>query len=242
MNDIALTLALHFALFAAVCIVLRFFGRQISWKPLLGGLACIAAYWVVSIAGRFLQTALPFSASLHWNWGGKLCAIIVALAVLFLSPTLSPKQVGLTWRQRSGSIWPALFMMIAMCALDWIDASVSSVKVNLSSERLLFQAIMPGLDEELVFRGLVLTFFVRAFGEGPVLAGARFGVAEVMVTLLFAAAHGLHVSQNTLAVDWHVLAITGALGAGLMWLRRRTDSLVLPVIAHNLVNFGESFF
>ncbi|MET0369741.1 MAG: CPBP family glutamic-type intramembrane protease [Sphingobium sp.] len=36
--------------------------------------------------------------------------------------------------------------------------------------------------------------------------------------------------------------MTGALGAGLFWLRTRTGSLVAPVVAHNLLNFGYSFF
>lgn len=241
MKDLALTFALHLALFGFGCVALRWLSRPLGWRPVLAGWGCIAAYWVASIGGRLLQSELPFTATLHWNWVGKLCAILAALAILLLTPSLQLKEIGLTWRQRRGSLGPAMLMIVAMCAVSWIDAAVSSVAPDLSAERLLFQGIMPGLDEELVFRGLVLAFFIRAFGAGPMLAGARFGVAETMISLLFGAAHGLHVSHGMLAVDWHTIAVTGALGAGLTWLRQRTDSLLVPVLAHNLLNFGESF-
>jgi len=241
MKDIALTFVLHFALFGLGSLGLFFSGRQVRLRPFLAGWGCIAAYWIASISGHFLQTAVPFTAALHWNWIGKLCAMIVASAILFFSPSLHQKEVGFTGRQRRGSLVPAVIMILALCALSWIDAAVSGTAPDLSPERLFFQAIMPGLDEEFVFRGLVLTFFVRAFGEGPVVAGAHFGVAETMISLVFGAAHGLHIAQGMLAIDWHTIAITGALGAGLMWLRQRTGSLVIPVIAHNILNFGESF-
>ena len=99
---------------------------------------------------------------------------------------------------------------------------------------------MPGLDEELVFRGLLLAFFVRAFGAGRELAGGTFGLAGVGVTFLFAAGHGLLLLTNgALVMNWHAFIVTGMIGAGLLWLRTRTGSLALPLVAHNLVNFGE---
>lgn len=241
MTDLALTFALHFVLFGAGCIVLRLFGKPARWTPVLAGWACIAAYWIASIAGHLLQGAIPLTAGLHWNWLGKVCVVAAAAAILYLSPSLSRQEVGLTWQQRRGSFGPAVLMIVAMCALAWIDAAATGIARDLSPERLLFQGIMPGLDEEFVFRGLVLVFFVRAFGPGPVVAGARFGVAETMISLIFGAAHGLHIAHGALAVDWHTVAVTGALGAGLMWLRQRTGSLVIPVIAHNILNFGTSF-
>lgn len=241
MNDIVLTFALQFALFVLASAALLFLGKAVQWKPLLAGWACIAVYWVASLSGHFLQAALPPPVSLHWNWAGKLCAIVTGLVILFFTPSLHRSEVGLTWRIRSGSLGPAAIVLIAMCALSWGDAALSSIPPDLSRERLLFQAIMPGLDEELFFRGLVLVFFVRAFGAGPMLAGARFGLAEGAISLLFGALHGLHVSRGGVVIDWHTILITGALGAGLMWLRQRTASLLVPVIAHNVLNFGESF-
>lgn len=242
MTDLALTFALHFALFGLGCIALRLFGKPARWQPILAGWACIAGYWMASIAGHLLQSAMPLTAGLHWNWLGKICVIAAAAAIFMLTPALNRQDVGLTWRQRPGSFGPAVLMIVAMCALAWIDAAATGVVRNLAPERLLFQAIMPGLDEEFVFRGLVLVFFVRAFGPGSFVAGARFGVAETMISLVFGAAHGLHIAHGALAVDWHTVAITGALGAGLMWLRQRTGSLVIPVITHNILNFGVSFF
>jgi len=61
-------------------------------------------------------------------------------------------------------------------------------------EKWLFEATMPGLDEELFWRGLLLALLTRSFGAGKELARATFGPAEIAITLLFAAAHGLRFS------------------------------------------------
>lgn len=113
---------------------------------------------------------------------------------------------------------------------------------DLSAERLLFQGLMPGLDEELVYRGILLALFARAFPPGREIAGARIGVADIAVTFLFAAGHGLYVAHDGLILGWHGLIEAGVIGSALVWLRRRTGSLIAPVLAHNLANLGDSFF
>jgi len=47
------------------------------------------------------------------------------------------------------------------------------------------------LDEELFWRGLLLALLTRAFGPSREVGHASFGVAEIAVTLLFAAGHSL---------------------------------------------------
>lgn len=43
-------------------------------------------------------------------------------------------------------------------------------------------------------------------------------------------------------MNWHALFVTGTMGAGLLWLRAKTGSLVLPLGAYNLANFDNSSF
>lgn len=164
MTDLALTVALHFVLFGAGCVVLRWFEKPARWTPVLAGWACIAAYWIASIAGHVLQTAIPLTAGLHCNWIGKVCVIAAAAAISYLSPSLSRQEVVLTWQQRHGSLGPAVLITVAMRALASIDAAATGVARDLSPERLLFQGIMPGLDEEFVYRGLGPVFFSAPSG------------------------------------------------------------------------------
>ena len=83
--------------------------------------------------------------------------------------------------------------------------------------------------EECAFRGVLLAMLDRAFvGRWRVL-GVSVGWGGAVVTLLFVALHGF--SAGTLL---------SVLPAALLylWLRLRTDSLVWPVLFHNLWNLS----
>lgn len=241
MPNIPLTLLLHFGVLFAGIAVLRLFGRRTAIVPLLLGLGVVVMYWLVSPLGFWLQGQLPIVSALRWNWLGKVAAIAGALIYWRLTH-LSRNEIGLTWRQRAGSLVPALVVVALLCAFSWTNEARAADGTSLSAGRLLFQAIMPGLDEELVFRGLLLAFFVRAFGVGREIADGSFGWAGVAVTFLFAAGHGLFVADGTVTMNWHAFFVTGTIGGGLLWLRTRTGSLALPLVAHNAINFGNSFF
>jgi uncharacterized protein len=158
-----------------------------------------------------------------------------------LIPATRPIDFGLTLQQRQGSIQPAVVATIALCAFSWTIQAVFAGPTQITAERLLYQAFMPGLDEELFFRGLLLAIFLRAFGDRWKLGDATIGGAAIAVTFLFAAGHGLRVSWGTIEFSALVTAVVAVLGFGLVWLRERTGSLVFPVLAHNLINVGNTF-
>jgi hypothetical protein len=101
---------------------------------------------------------------------------------------------------------------------------------------------MPGIDEEPFFRGVFLTLLSRAFQQRWNLLGAEIAPGALIVTFVFAAGHGLTVQHGRLHLEVLLFGLTGALGFGLLWIRQRTGSLLLPVLAHNAINVGNSFF
>jgi membrane protease YdiL (CAAX protease family) len=240
--SIPLTLLLHLGIMLLGVTALRLMGIRTRPIPLLLGFGVIVLYWIVSPLGLPAQRALPALSELNWNWLGKVFAIALALAGLAITRGLSRGEIGLTLRQRAGSVLPAALVIALVCIFAWAFEAWLHDGTDFSIERLLFQGIMPGLDEELVYRGILLALFTRAFPTGWEFAGAPIGVADIAVTFLFAAGHGLYVTHDGLIIGWHGLIEAGVIGSALVWLRRRTGSLVAPVIAHNLANFGDSFF
>lgn len=239
--NIPLTLMLHIGIVFLGVAALRLAGRRVQAIPLLAGFGVVILYWIVSPLGLRLQQVIPISAAWHWNWLGKILALSAGLAV-WRASGLSRDDIGLTVRQRAGSLGPAVLLVVLICAFAWTNEALKGDGASLAPERLVFQAIMPGLDEELIFRGLLPAFFTRAFGRRGEAPPTSFGWPGVAVTFLFAAGHGLFVVDGALQVDWRSLVESGTIGAGLLWLRTRTGSLVMPVLAHNLSNFGDSFF
>jgi membrane protease YdiL (CAAX protease family) len=242
MVDFAWSFALHMAGLLAFAALLRVTGRRVAIGPLLIAVGTSAVYWTAEVLGASAKHYLPVMSHLHWNWMGKALAMVVSLAVIALLPRMTRAEAGFTLRQKAGWLLPVLLVMAASCALAWTVHALGHEGPGLAPEQLLFQATMPGLDEELFFRGALLALLIRAFGPGREVARASFGAAEIAVTLLFAAAHGLLISKGAIAFDATSFIVSGLLGAGLMWLRNRTGSLVIPILTHNLINFGECFF
>ena len=90
-------------------------------------------------------------------------------------------------------------------------------------ETWLYQATLPGLFEEVLFRGLALALADRAFPRRWNIAGSPIGFGGVVVSVAFVALHA-HSAQ----------AVVSVLPAALLylWLRARTGSLMLPVAVH----------
>jgi membrane protease YdiL (CAAX protease family) len=106
-----------------------------------------------------------------------------------------------------------------------------------STERLLFLAIVPGLDEELIFRGILLPLFNQAMPPRWRFAGAEVGWGLIAVTILFGAIHGVHVDRElTIAFDLTWGTTTMLPGALYAYLVSRTGSLLFPVLCHNVGN------
>lgn len=243
MLDLALTIALPLLIVGLFALALRFiFREQVRWAPLATALLAVLLYWLAVVGGSEVQAIVPAMAELKWNWTGKIAAILATLLLILLLPGVTARSAGVTLRQRRGSLPGVVICTVMMCALAWGFEALAADGSDLSPERLLYQATMPGLDEELFFRGLLLALLARAFEDRWNLAGAPIGPAALAITFLFGAGHGLAVVDGALHFDWTSFAITGALGFGLVWLRQRTGSLVAPVAVHNLLNVGSSFF
>lgn len=108
------------------------------------------------------------------------------------------------------------------------------------AESFLFHAIMPGLDEELLFRGFLLWQLVRALYSTQRSEEAkawRDRWLTVTISLLFGLGHGLMFTNGfELTFDIASVVFTGLLGAAFMEIRLRWDSLLPAVLAHNAWN------
>jgi hypothetical protein len=244
MTDFAATTLLLFVLIAVGYGLRRGSPRDERRREFLligTALLCTLANGLVVLGGLELGPRIPALADLQFNWIGKVAAIAATLLMMRALPRGTRAEFGLTLRQRAGSIQPAIVATAGICAYSWTIQAIFAGTSVISVERLFYQATLPGLDEEPFFRGLLLAILLRVFHDRRDLAGARIGGAGIAVTFLFAAGHGLRISGGAIHFSAVVFAVVGVLGFGLLWLRQRTDSLVFPVLAHNLVNVGNTF-
>lgn len=174
---------------------------------------------------------------LHWSWQECLLSAAWPFLLIALVPGISLVSVGVTSRFRPGWLKPSVVALLLALAVPAVFFILGARK-KLDAEGWAFLLIMPGLAEELVFRGVYQPLLNRAFGKPWRLAGAEFGWGLIITAILFAGSNGL------VAVDPQLharIVLHAAIAPFLMslvsgWVRERTDSVWPSVFGHNLSN------
>jgi membrane protease YdiL (CAAX protease family) len=200
----------------------------------LAALATLALF----LALRALSQVVPGERWIGdaWDWSGSLLGLAGVLgvaALLVRKGMLEWRDAGITLAQAPDSMPVALGITTVTLGINYALMSLSSFRLpRVPLETWLYQAALPGLVEETVFRGVLLALAERAVAARHArwdVMGARIGWGGLLVTLAFLALHGISLGT-----------VIGVLPAALLylWLRQRTGSLLLPIVAHNLWNLS----
>jgi membrane protease YdiL (CAAX protease family) len=169
-----------------------------------------------------------------WNWQGKLMALAATMAVVAL-PAFGLRAVGLTLSHEPGSLKAAAPVAAAYCAFFVLLAVIFPADQP-SAEDVAFQLTMPGLEEELFYRGILLFALDQAFRGRKRLLGVDWGWGAVLSSTLFGLTHAFGYSEGAFSFDPVTMALTAIPSFIAVWLRLRTGSLLLPVLLHNFGN------
>lgn len=115
---------------------------------------------------------------------------------------------------------------------------ISSPKGELDFQTLLYLGIMPGLNDELIYRGYLLGALDKIMPGRFNLMAASIGWGVVVTSLLFGLLHGFYL-DDSLTIHIEVIAFRNAAISGFIfaWLKKETGSLLVPIIAHGLEDF-----
>ncbi len=198
----------------------------------------IKPLWILLAA---LYLALDTVVILHaprldhgqWNWSSKVASLLLG-ALTIAALQLSRAEVGIVMpRGRSAWAWTAVGIVGAV-AFDGTLNYIFRTHHGPSLETILYQVTMPGLDEELTYRGVAFALIYRAF----VTAGERYANAAAILipSLVFGLLHAYSHSNGSSHFEWGGLFFSLPLGLLFAWVRLRSGSLLGGVLAHNLAN------
>ena len=247
MLEFFLSVSVHLGFVFLLLLILAKMNRvSINSKWVAFSLVLFLTYFVVLLTGSEIIPVKKIMPDLNWNWGGKIAGIFLSLLVLFVlirfNRDFKAADAGFTLKQKTGSITPAIIATILFVLLQLILSALLVDGPDYDVEELLYQASMPGLDEELMFRGLLLYAFSLAIISARFnFLGAQINVAGLILVLLFGLVHGVMYSSGEWYFSLISVLLTGSYGFILLWLRERTGSLIFPIVAHNLVNFSGQF-
>lgn len=169
-----------------------------------------------------------------WNWQGKLIALALSLAIAAL-PMFEWRRVGLTLNQAQGSLKAAIPVLLLYCAF-FVAMALIFPDDGYSAEDVAFQLTMPGLEEEIFYRGILLFALYRAFTGRVRFLGVDWGWGAILSCILFGLTHAFGFADGQFAFDPLYMALTAFPSLIAVWLRLRTGSLLIPILMHNFGN------
>lgn len=190
------------------------------------------AYQLVLVLPRLIPSLDLFGS--NWNWEGKLFGIVFGILCYLAFRPLFAEQDLVKVKQAEGAFRAPLAAAIAIVVLATAVAYATG-KSEFSAETLLFQLTMPGFDEELMFRSVLLGLLLVSLRERlPVIGNP----AVLITAVLFGFMHALTLDKN-LSVSFEPIYFvqTGIGGFVWAWIAMRTRSILLPILSHNLANF-----
>ncbi|WP_432928043.1 CPBP family intramembrane glutamic endopeptidase [Microbispora sp. CA-135349] len=180
---------------------------------------------------RALTRAYRLWIAEEWIWVAVLALILV------LSPGIDLADVGLAKPDNLGRVAPMIAGMSGALVIGTVllrhlartgravpgQAAVAELMPRTSGERwhALAMAVTAGVCEEIVYRGLLIAFGVGVLGLGTAAAAA-------LALVVFVAGH--------LYQGWKGLVVVALLGFWLTTVYLSTGSLLLPIMAHILID------
>lgn len=174
-------------------------------------------------------------SSSHWNWEGKFASILLGLCALAVAPRAIYEQAGL-FRLPDRSRWPIILVTLAayLGVRGWL-LSVNGGEA-FHAESALYQATMPGLDEELWYRGILWGLLAATLDPGRIEQGRMPWLTLAVTSFWFGWVHAASATLSSVSINWDAFiwpAISGLVFGLLQGLGR---SLWLPMAAHNAGN------
>lgn len=174
-------------------------------------------------------------------WQGMVLEALFALAVI--AALRIGAEVGLTLRVDARAWRDALLatlLLVLFVAARSLGLSALGMGTGGGAPGwafLLYQATLPGIAEELVYRGVIQSRLNRLFATRWNLFGARVGWGFVITAVLFWAVHAFRAEPGA-PVSFYWQTLTLQLWAGLVfgWIRERTGSVIPAMVSHNIVN------
>lgn len=194
---------------------------------------------IIHIAESVIVSTIKFTLfpGEQWNWSGKIAVMVAAVVFLYTNNKITSSEAGWTFKLKPKSLWPAIGVGIIILGLRLLFKLSGGTQKAFDTETFAFQATLPGLTEELIYRGLLLGFLNKIFTPSANIIRAPVGWGALMVSLLFGLVHGFNLNEHLqLIVNSQKLFMTFGLGLILAWLKQRTQSIIPAIVFHNLWN------
>ena len=175
----------------------------------------------------------------NWNWTGKMFSIFGSIIFYLLFKKFYSGNDFIKVKQEKGSLKSNIITTIIILIVMVVMSIFMYGKSDVTIETFGFQLTMPGFDEELAYRGIMLGILTTILIDKIKIGKINIGSPAIWITaILFGLIHGLSFNKEwSLHMEWSYFAYTCAYGFVLGWMTLKSRSILMPIISHNLTNF-----
>lgn len=173
-----------------------------------------------------------FNWNSNWNWVGKIYTIIGSILFLMLYRKYPLKDYFLTFKQGNKFFIKGILIIVSLLILKTTQMFLASTKL-LNWETLFYQFSMPGIDEEIAYRGIMLGLLTKILKSKNLILNSPVWITAI----LFGFAHGLSLTTE-FSILFNIQPFLRTLIYGLIWgwITIKSGSILLALISHNLGN------
>ncbi|MBL0145370.1 MAG: CPBP family intramembrane metalloprotease [Chitinophagaceae bacterium] len=175
--------------------------------------------------------------NLNWNWLGKLLAILFSILFYYKFKQDFEQELYINFNPQNKYLKSNIIILLIISAIAILEG-ILFYNQQWDTETLLFQATLPGIDEEMAYRGIILGLFSTFMQKKLVFGKVVINSPSIwIVGILFGIIHSLQFDK-----EWHLafnllyFVKTFILGTLWCYMTIKTKSILLPIISHNLSN------
>jgi membrane protease YdiL (CAAX protease family) len=180
----------------------------------------------------------------NWNdkWIRKGTSIIFSIIFYFIFKKYFKKYNYIKIKQEWKNIKIILLVSCITIISQTIYCYYFSNKYTFNFEMLIFYLIIPGIDEEIMYRGILLGLLLSCLKK-KVYFVENIGI--IIIAILFGLVHALEINKVSISyilkysINFNIFnfiftAITGYI---LGWITIKSKSILISILVHNFINF-----
>jgi uncharacterized protein len=170
----------------------------------------------------------------NWNWNGKILGILFGITCYFLFRNLFVDHDYFTLKQDKTNLKKtSIVSLIVVIGATTIWCIFG--KSEFDKETLAFQLTLPGIDEEIMYRVVLLGLLMSGLKDRIKLIGSP---SLLITSILFGIIHALKLNDGFMP-NFNLIYFvqTGLAGYAWGWVTIKSRSVVLATASHNFSNF-----
>jgi membrane protease YdiL (CAAX protease family) len=189
---------------------------------------------VITKAMYFVPTLGIFD-KLTFMWQPKILISLICIAYIIFLSTKNRNDISFSLKFKK-EIW--IYFICFLVVMVGVNSILSGeLGFNFELESILFSLTLPGISEELFFRGIMMSIFNNVFTARRQILGISVGWAALIQILFFGIGHAFYFDADQ-HIQFYMVGFlfTTVMGILLTFIKEKSGSILPSIFLHNAYN------